>query len=90
MLLEFDGTNELWRKELKYTSDISDVYFEAPSSSFWIVSDELKKILKLSYNSNLISEWMIPVQQGEGVTIVNDKIYIVSDIESKLYVFQKP
>lgn len=90
MLLEFEGTNELWRKELKYTSDVSDVYFEAPSSSFWIVSDESKKILKLSYNTNLIGEWMIPVQQEEGITIVNDKIYIVSDLESKLYVFQKP
>lgn len=90
MLLGFDGIIEIWRKEINYSNDISDVFYDEQSNSFWIVSDESQKIMKLSYDTSLISEWKIYVQQAEGITIVNDKIYIVSDYERRLYVFQKP
>ncbi len=90
MLLEFDGTTEIWRKELNYSTDISDVFYEQQSDLFWIVSDESQKIMKLAYNTNLISEWKIPIKQAEGITIVKDNIYIVSDVENKMYIFNKP
>jgi uncharacterized protein YjiK len=90
MLLEFSNYAEIWRKEINYTIDISDIFFERSSNNYWIVSHESQKILKLSSDFNLISEWLIPVIQAEGITIVQDKIYIVSDVESKMYVFQKP
>jgi len=38
----------------------------------------------------LLSEWTIPVTKAEGIAIIQDKIYIVSDSESKMYLFQKP
>jgi uncharacterized protein YjiK len=90
MILKFANSTEIWRKEINYTTDISDIFYEEQSDYFWIVSDESQKILKLSKDLNLISEWSIPVLQGEGITIVQDRIYIVSDVESKMYVFQKP
>lgn len=90
MLLEFDGATEIWRKEIYYTTDISDIFYDAAANNLWIVSDESQKILRLAYNTSLVGEWKIPIQQAEGITIVNDKIYIVSDSERRLYVFQKP
>jgi uncharacterized protein YjiK len=90
MLLEFNNSREIRRKEINYTIDISDVFFEQSSNNYWIVSHESQKILKLSSDFNLISEWTVPIIQAEGITIVQDKIYIVSDSESKMYVFQKP
>jgi uncharacterized protein YjiK len=90
MLLEFNNSAEIRHKEINYTTDISDVFFEQSSNNYWIVSDESQKILKLSTDFNLISEWTVPIIQAEGITIVHDKIYIVSDVESKMYVFQKP
>jgi uncharacterized protein YjiK len=90
MLLEYDNSKEIWRKEINYTSDISDIFFDHQSNCFWIVSDESQKILKLNLNMDLISGWNIPVNQAEGITLVRDKIYIISDVESKMYVFQKP
>jgi len=90
MLLEFNNSTEIWRKEINYSTDISDIFYDQTDSSLWIVSDESKRILKLTSAGNLISEWGITVVQGEGITIVQDKIYIVSDPESKMYVFQKP
>lgn len=90
MLLEFNNSAEIRHKEINYTIDISDIFFEQSTNNYWIVSHESQKILKLSSDFNLISEWLIPVIQAEGITIVQDKIYIVSDVESKMYVFQKP
>ncbi len=90
LLLEFAGSTELWRKEIKYTSDISDICYEESSDSYWVLSDESKKILKLSTDGLLLSEWTIPVTKAEGIAIIQDKIYIVSDSESKMYLFQKP
>lgn len=90
MLLEFNNTSEIRRKEINYTIDISDIFFEESSNYYWVVSHESQKILKLSHDFNLISEWSIPVIQAEGITIVLDKIYVVSDTENKMYVFQKP
>jgi uncharacterized protein YjiK len=90
MLLEFNNSTEIRRKEINYTIDISDVFFEQSSNNYWIVSHESQKILKLSSDFNLISEWTVPIIQAEGITIVQDKIYIVSDSESKMFVFQKP
>ncbi len=90
MILEFNNLVELWRKEINYTSDISDIYYEESSDCFWIVSDESKKVLKLSRDGVLISQWLISFSKGEGITIVGDKMYIVCDADSKMYVFQKP
>jgi uncharacterized protein YjiK len=90
MLLEFYGKSEIRRNELSYTTDISDVFFEESSNIYWIVSHEAQKVLKLTSDFNLVSEWTIPVIQAEGITIVQDKIYIVSDSESKMFVFNKP
>lgn len=90
MLLEFNNSAEIWRKEINYMLDISDIFFDDQTNCFWIVSDESQKIMKLNINMDLISEWSIPVNQPEGITIVRDMIYIVSDAENKMYVFQKP
>ncbi len=90
MVLEFNGTTEIWRKEINYTADISDIFYDDSSDCYWIVSDESQKILKLTKNLDLISQWSINITQAEGITIVNNKIYVVSDYERKMYVFQKP
>ncbi len=90
MVLEFDRTTELWRKEINYIADISDIFYDDSSDCYWIVSDESQKILKLSKNLDLISQWNINITQAEGITIVNNKIYVISDYERKMYVFQKP
>ncbi len=90
MILGYNNLTEIWRKAIDYTLDISDIYYEESSNSLWLISDESQKILKLSSTGYLIKEWEIPFTKGEGITIVNDKIYVVNDSDGKLYVFQKP
>lgn len=90
MILGFNGSTETWRKTIDYTLDISDIYYEDSTNCFWIISDESKKIIKISSTGDLLKEWEIPFTKGEGITIVNNKIYVVNDLDGKLYVFQRP
>lgn len=90
MLLAFSGQTEIRRQVLDYTSDISDICYDGESDSFWIVSDESQKVLKLSPAGILLGEWSTPVPQGEGIALIRDRLYIVSDVEAKLYIFSKP
>ena len=91
LILEFDGAgNELRRKELNYSTDLSDIFYSSTDSCYWIVSDESKMLMKLSEEWIIIKAWNIPVNKAEGVVVVNEIIYIVSDSEAKMYVFQKP
>jgi uncharacterized protein YjiK len=90
LMLEFSGTTELWRRTLSYTTDISDICYDADTDSYWIVSDESQKVLKLSRGGDLLGEWSTPVNQGEGIATIGRRLYIVSDTDAKFYVFVKP
>jgi uncharacterized protein YjiK len=90
MILGYNNLTEIWRKTIDNASDISDIYYEDSTNSFWLISDESQKIMKLSSTGELLKEWEIPFTKGEGITIVGDKAYVVNDLDGKLYVFQKP
>lgn len=90
MLLEFVNQKELTRKELSYTLDCSDIFYDKSLDCLWLISDESKKVVKLSKSGQLLAQYSLPFEKGEGIAIVNDKIYIINDSNNKLYIFQKP
>jgi len=90
MILEYAGQKEISRKEIDYVSDLSDIFYERNTNSFWIVSDESQKVIWLSRDFNLIGQWSIPFTKGEGITIHNNIIYIVNDATNTLYEFERP
>lgn len=90
MVLEFFNSTEVSRKVVDKTTDISDIFYEESTNSIWIISDESQKILKYTAGGEFIKEWKIPFTKGEGLTIVDGKMYVVNDSNSKLYVFNKP
>jgi uncharacterized protein YjiK len=90
MLLEYYQGQELFRKEITAAIDLSDVFYEEQTNCLWIVSDESRKVMKLSTSGTVLAEYSIPFPKGEGITIVQNKIYIVCDADGKLYVFQRP
>ena len=90
MVLKFNNTTEIWRKTLNYSLDISDICYDHSLNCFWIISDESRTVLKLSEDFELISRYSVSLPKGEGISVIGDRIYIVSDSESKMYVFKKP
>jgi len=90
MLLKFKNKSELSRRELNYTSDCSDIFYDSKDDCLWMVSDESMKVVKMKKDGNIIAAYSISFSKGEGITIYQDKIYIISDYDGTLYVYQKP
>jgi uncharacterized protein YjiK len=91
LLIEYDIDFGLIRKDtLKFSSDVSGLFYEASEKLLWVLSDEnscvniidLQRIVqqKLSFNLN----------QPEGIAFnpVEERLYIVSDLEEELYIFK--
>ena len=91
MLLEYlpNGT-EIKRTTLSLALDYSDIFYDAGEDCLWMISDESKKIMKMTKNGGLITEWPVPFTKGEGISIVRDTIYVVNDADATLYLFTKP
>lgn len=76
--------------ELDFASDYSGIFYDKSSNSLWIVSDQNKTINKCTLTGELVKAYSISVTQAEGIAIANDRIFVVSDAEAKLYTFKKP
>lgn len=90
MLLEFVNKTEVKRKLINYTLDCSDIYYDSQSDCIWLVSDESKLIAKMNTSGELLALYTVPTTKMEGITIIQDKIYLINDSTNELYVFQKP
>ena len=75
---------------IDFTSDLSGICFDKNSNSLWAISDENQNIFQISLEGKLLNSYKIPVFKAEGITIVNNRIYVVSDAYSKLYIFKMP
>lgn len=75
---------------LNFSADYSGIFYEKSSNNLWIVCDQNKTINKCTLRGELIESYSIGVTQAEGIAIANNKIYIVSDAEGKLYIYKKP
>jgi len=76
--------------DLNFASDYSGIFYDVSLNNLWIISDQNKSLNRCTLQGVLIGKYPIHITQAEGVAITNDKIYIVSDIEAKLYVYKKP
>jgi uncharacterized protein YjiK len=76
--------------ELDFALDYSGIFYDDSSNSLWIVSDQNKTINKCTLTGELVKAYSISATQAEGIAIANDKIFVVSDAEAKLYVYKKP
>lgn len=90
-LLQVNLIGEILNKfTLDFSKDISGICFDKNSDSFWTVSDESQSVININKKGVLISSYKIPVKKAEGIVIYNNNLYVVSDSESKLYVFKMP
>ena len=76
--------------DFNFSHDISGICFDNKSATFWIVSDESQSIYNITTKGAFIKSYKIPVDKAEGVVIYNDKLFVVSDSQNKLYIFKKP
>jgi uncharacterized protein YjiK len=90
LLIELTGSGiEINRTQLDSVLEISDILYDDSLNCLWMVSAVSKTINKITTTGILLDSWSIPVTDAEGITVHNDRIYIVSDSEQKLYIFKR-
>jgi uncharacterized protein YjiK len=89
-LIKLENNLEVSRAEITAVKDLSDICYDPILDCMWIISDESEKIIKITNSGSVIAQWQIPFSKGEGITLVNDKIYVVRDSDAKMFIFNKP
>lgn len=78
------------RTELRFARDYSGMFYERAKDRLWISSDESGAVYVLDKNLRLRNVFSLAVPQIEGVAVDHDRrrLYLVSDPEAKLYVYE--
>ena len=76
--------------DLNFSADYSGIFYESSTNNLWILSDQNKTLSKCNLKGDLIKSYSISITQAEGIAIFQDKIYVVSDTEEKLFIYKKP
>ncbi len=84
--------NILVEKTLNISKDLSGLFYDANNNQLWIISDESKSIFKCNLDGTVLQQFKVDIKQIEGITIdfTTSKLYLVSDHEEKLYIFNLP
>ena len=74
--------------KLYFAKDYSGISYSEKSNSLWIISDDSETLTKCSLSGTPIKTYKLPIKQAEGIAINSDEteVYVVSDIEEKLYI----
>lgn len=80
------------KRELDFAKDYSDISYNRKKACFWILSDQSQALYLWSKRGGAIAEYPLPFPKAEGIAVdeAAGRIYIVSDSENKLYVYQNP
>jgi uncharacterized protein YjiK len=90
LMIETDkDLNPIAEYTLSFADDYSGICVDNENQRLWIVSDISETVSLCTMQGTLIESFRIPVYNAEGVAYNPEtkKIYVVSDSESKLYVF---
>jgi len=75
-------------KTLDFADDLSAVSFNPDDGHIYVLSDEEHKLFRLDSDFDKITSWKLPIEHPEGLAFDGDTVYIASDSEERLYVFE--
>lgn len=77
---------------LTFARDYSDLTFADQAGDFWVLSDQDQTLFLWSPERGVLRTFVVPFANPEGVAIdtVGRRLYLVSDVEHRLYVFDLP
>ena len=78
------------KRPLAFALDYSGMAQSRKPGRFWIVSDQSQKLYLWDKAKGVVGECALPFPKAEGVAVdeAAKRIYIVSDSENTLYVYQ--
>ncbi len=77
---------------LSFADDFSAIFFDSKDNELWILSDESKTLSRCDLTGKALNTYDTGITKGEGLVVdpENKLVYIVSDLESKMYVLSIP
>lgn len=80
-------TGELDHEKVEFASDLSALTFDPSDGHLYALSDEDRTLFRLDRKLGVDKAWKLPIEHPEGIVIEDDTLYVVSDSEERLYVF---
>ncbi len=88
-IFELDGDGqEITRKKVDFADDLSALAFNAEDGHLYALSDQEHTLYRLEHDLDVDLAWRLPIEHPEGIAFDGSLVYIVSDSEERLYVFE--
>ncbi len=90
LLLEYDFDFNLLKEDtLKFSSDVSGLFYDEANNYLWILSDENSSVNIIDMQREVQQKIYFNLSQPEGIAYNADEklLYVVSDSEDEMYVF---
>jgi uncharacterized protein YjiK len=84
-----DSGDQVDSRKIDFADDLSALAFNASDERLYALSDEEHTLYRLDKDLDVDTAWRLPIQHPEGIAFDGDRIYIVSDSEQRLYVFEQ-
>jgi uncharacterized protein YjiK len=85
--LDTDG-GQLDRKKVEFADDLSALAFDPEDGRLYALSDQERTLFRLDKDLDVDKAWKLPIDHPEGIAFEGDTLYVVSDSEERLYVFE--
>jgi len=91
LFLVLDKSHQISKRvPLSFAGDYSAIMWDKRKGCFWIASDESQSLFLWSPSKGVIDQFPLGFPKAEGVAVdyATKTVYVVSDSESKLYVYR--
>jgi uncharacterized protein YjiK len=79
---------QLDKEKIDFAGDLSALAWDPTDGHLYALSDEDHSLFRLDHDLDVDKAWKLPIEHPEGIAFDGDTLYVCSDSESKLYVFQ--
>lgn len=88
-IIELDEQgDQVERTHVEFADDLSALSWNAEDGRLYALSDDERALYRLDRDLDVDDAWHLPVEHPEGLAFDGDRVYIASDSEERLYVFE--
>ncbi|MFH1194694.1 MAG: SdiA-regulated domain-containing protein [bacterium] len=89
LILKMDlNGNTVSQTTINFETDVADLYYDDERNVLWILSQESSTIYKCDLEFNLLTQFTLPTKNFEGIAVSENLIYLVSDSENELWIYE--
>ncbi len=81
-------TGELDDEKVDFADDLSALAIDPETGKLYALSDQDRTLFLLDHKLEVDKAWKLPINHPEGIAFDGDTLYVVSDSEERLYVFE--